>query len=351
MNVSDDASNPLPSHMVAQRGLEPPGIADATSAANLSFAKPDSALLTTTALRDGTSYPIEKWAPRSGRTTQYYRWYSGLCKLLAALGVQESFLYSTPPPQPNTITGVAAQKAARLEREHWQTISTALYWHVLPSIVLDDLHWKRDNAYLDTLYSQHLADGISLVRWALKFVDLTSKDVQFKLKQKLASVKLSAGSTCAQLEQHATQLFELWSLILNNDPNNAVCLDDYYEILLHSLPAQPEGAHLTSARTWFAGKVIEFKHTRANELMSVLGTDGKHGAIDSLVAYARTLGLPKGDAASAAKGMLHLVFNGSDVMFSDECPECDDADGDDATLLALRGGPPGGPPSRAACLS
>ena len=171
-----DTTEPLPSHMVSSARSEPLGdLASGNNAITLSYATPDSSLLTTTALRDGASYPIDKWAPRSGRTTQYDKWYSGLCKLLAALGVQESFLYSSPPPQPDSVSDTRAQRAAKHNRDHWQSISTALYWHVLPSLILDDLHWKRDNAYFDTLYSQHLADGISLVKWALKFVDLSRR--------------------------------------------------------------------------------------------------------------------------------------------------------------------------------
>ena len=94
------------------------------------------------------------------------------------------------------------------------------------------------------------------------------------------------------------------------------------------MPTKPEGAHLTSLRTWFAGVISEFK---AGGRCDFLDFDN---GLDTMLKHAATLGLPKGTLGK--HGVLALVGPGGVVSFGGAA-EPDQTE----TLLALSRTPNG----------
>ena len=72
-----------------------------------------------------------------------------------------------------------AQYEAALDR--WQRVNTAIYWHVVPSLVLTGVHERGDTQIIDSLVKGHRAHGRALVLWALKHADMSDLGVQSRL--------------------------------------------------------------------------------------------------------------------------------------------------------------------------
>ena len=48
--------------------------------------------------------------------------------------------------------------------DRWQRVNTAIYWHVVPSLIIDGVHERADLSIVDTLVKGHRAHGRALVR-------------------------------------------------------------------------------------------------------------------------------------------------------------------------------------------
>ena len=139
--------------------------------------------------------------------------------------------------------------AAQLAR--WQAINTAVYWHTRPSLDVNGPHFLKDTRVLDSLVAGQLADGASLIHWALSFASVEGLLEQQSLITSLHKFKIPVTSTCVQLETHMHRLLETWKLVQGNTVDSPY---GYYQRLLAALPTD-EGRHLTTVRSWLAGQV------------------------------------------------------------------------------------------------
>ena len=255
---------------------------------------------------------MHKWRPRSGRNADYKKWERSLRELLAAFACTESMLAAGPPQvDSSSHDAMTLRSGEKIERDttahelqtaalvEWQSVNTALYWHVKPSLLIDGPDFERDARKTD-LYSGRLANGWKLIEWARGHADVSGKTAQKNLRSHLGK-KLKEGSTRAQFNVHAMNLYDIWALISGNDASSPESLADYYEELLHSMPTAPEGAHLVGLRTWLACRINDFKHGLAGEFRDV------DDAIDAMLAHAKILGVPPGDAQGQGAGLMAAI--------------------------------------------
>jgi len=242
----------------------------------------------------------------------YFMWYDAVLKLVAAFGMTPDELNdelvsdtldsvsspSTPGYSP--FRGVVALRSAdgslrRLtaeELDHWKSVNTALYWHVLPSLNLDTAQKLSDVRKVNSFFSGRLADGRALLRWARSFVDASAPELQKRLQRALAERRLSAaGATRASLHSHAETLKQIWELIGSNNPDDPMSLRDYWRELVASLPTEPARTPLVDVRTWLANRVADLGEGSAKALLTF--DDG----MSSVMSYAQLVGLPAGAAA------------------------------------------------------
>ena len=178
------------------------------------------------------------------------------------------------------------------ELDHWKSINTALYWHVLPSLNLETAQKLSDVRKVNSFFSGRLADGRALLRWARSFVDASAPELQKRLQRALAERRLSAtGATRASLHSHAETLKQIWELIGSNNPDDPMSLRDYWRELVASLPTEPARTTLVDVRTWLANRVADLGEGSAKALLTF--DDG----MSSVMSYAQLVGLPAGAAA------------------------------------------------------
>ena len=104
----------------------------------------------------------------------------------------------------------------------------------------------------------------------------------------------------------------MWRLIDGNNPDKPMT---YMRILLASMPTQPEGSLLCLVRTWLVHR------SPISHLCSMIIINA---TIDAMVAYAKTIGLPKGSNANRdTGGTLLTLGDGSRVSAADnDCNTC-----------------------------
>ena len=254
--------------------------------------------MATTAINDSLRFPVRSWRPTAGRNMDFHKWVGGRNMLLAAFGLTpeqfESLDLRTPTLDLNNYRSKAAREQAQYELAdhmlrlaHWQAVNTAVYWHLRPSVVVDGVDELRHMRQLDAMYSGHCADGQRLSEWVLGHVDMSDPDAQINLWKALAAASLKEGSDRSALSAHAQQMLQVWLLLKDSDPSQRSSLARLYDYLLHSMPTKPEGAHLTSLRTWFAGVISEFK---AGGRCDFLDFDT---GLDTMLKHAATLGVPQ----------------------------------------------------------
>ena len=299
-------------------------------------------LLATSALPSTRLFPIVVWAVRSGRTMAYHSWLSGVDQLLAALGLTRASIGESPPEIPTlehlqALGGTRGTRAAynRAVQERlrsidvfdaWQRVNTALYWHLRPSLKLAGSDALDDQRFIDTLYRLGVADGRTLLTWALGMVKYDGRDAQINLLRALTTVELRPTATCAQLKVHAMEMHEVWLLLLTSRPEAPAGLSDLYDFLVKSIPptAPATQPHLVSVRTWLANQVAVYKALRNPEFASY------RQAVQAMVEYAQLLGLPAGDSSAAA---MVVIDSAGVVAFSSS------KGGGGGSLLSLRSGP------------
>ena len=260
-------------------------------------------LLATSAIPAAQLFPVSQWAPNSGLTPAFHRWRSSVSQLIAALDMSEDMVYEGPPPvlsleellsqhgrgRASFALAVTERLSAIDRLEAWQRINTALYWHLRPSLLLTGSDIITDTRYIDSLFVLRLADGRSLLLWALRRVSFSERDAQINLLRSLTGNRLKATATRAQLKTHANEMMEVWLLLHTSTPAAPGGLSDIYDFLVASLPSEPANSHLTNVRTWLAGQVAQYS-AGINPDFSTYAT-----AIDNMLKYAKVLGLAPGD--------------------------------------------------------
>ena len=94
---------------------------------------------------------------------------------------------------------------------------------VVPSLDLSGVDCTRDTALLDNWAQGQLADGRSVVKWAVAFADVSGLAMQAKIRTRIGNAKLPPGSTAAQLSCFMQELWELWKLDTNNRERLPLC--------------------------------------------------------------------------------------------------------------------------------
>ena len=104
-------------------------------------------IFATSQLGPTQAFPIGKWRPRSGLDANYPHWKAGVRRLLAAYNVTEAELFSAMNTCRDLLSGAvsisytdereALEDAESLDRaiSAWQSVNTAVFWHVLASVV------------------------------------------------------------------------------------------------------------------------------------------------------------------------------------------------------------------------
>ena len=129
-------------------------------------------LIAYTTIPSHLRYPIPSWSPRQGRGMAYFKWHDAVLKLAAAFGltpdelsdelVSDTLDSASSPSTPgySPFRSVVALRSAdgalrRLTAEqldHWKTVNTALYWHVLPSLNLDSAQLLSDMRKVNSFF-------------------------------------------------------------------------------------------------------------------------------------------------------------------------------------------------------
>ena len=204
----------VPPNMVAARG----GL-DVESPTLRSNRNP---LVASTHIPQHLQFPMVKWRPRTGRSLTQQRFVISLHELLSALGVDDSFIHSSPPvltPLRNTATRKDQQEyeLRSAELTHWQTVNTSLFWHVRPALDwTGSPHTIRDEQFVASLHRGALADGGALVRKALTFIDQSSLEDQNRLRVDITGARMKVDYSCSQLVTFLRGLYEKWSLVSTN---------------------------------------------------------------------------------------------------------------------------------------
>ena len=141
----------VPCYMVSQGG-------ELSSA----LALPNTPLLAVAPIPSKDLFPIPQWRVRDGRGLKYEKWWRAVQSLLNAFDITVERLGEQPPVNPSIATASiitrskdeeearAAEEQRSLEHAHaldvWQRYNTAVYWHVLPSLIVDGVHERSDLA-------------------------------------------------------------------------------------------------------------------------------------------------------------------------------------------------------------
>ena len=243
-------------------------------------------------LQTQSRYRLVKWRPRSGRTKGYRQWHNALKRIAEYLQVDLAHLDEQPPPLPEHATRYSQQHVQH--RNDWLALNTILYDTVVPSLDLTGVDCTRDTELIDGWAQGQLADGRSVVKWAVAFADVTGLDQQAKIRTRIGNAKLPPGSTAAQLSSFMQELWELWKLDVNNSESAPF---GYWQQVLIGMPTTPAGSHLVTLRSWLYGKAREF---------SKGGDDGMflqdvNTAFDVILTEGTDAGLPRGDSTHSSE--------------------------------------------------
>ena len=127
----------------------------------------DPTLFAHTAIPVSRLLPIRKWRPRDGRNRAFLHWLEDVERVLAAFCLRIDCVNEEPPPASSYSSSLTASSishvadatraaAARAKGEQpedarrraWQRVNTSLYWHILPSILIDGPMEVQDSRLL-----------------------------------------------------------------------------------------------------------------------------------------------------------------------------------------------------------
>jgi hypothetical protein len=206
-------------------------------------------------------------------------------------------------------TPTRADQDAATAAEDWFIINTAIYWHVLPSLILDGVDKRRDQEYIDTLVRGLRAHGRGLVTWADSKAKTTGIDMQTKLILKVQTSKLKEQASLVQLKQHYDYLYDNWELLTTSDRNDP---STFYSQLIISMPSKPEGSHLDRLRIWFAGELRKWQSGALPTFAS------KDFVLDQLYEEGKMYGIPEGtlEPRSTLAGLDELPSGTTDTLLA-----------------------------------
>ena len=269
-------------------------------------------LLATTHIQSAQRFFTVFWAPRSGRTPNYNKWLIQLRRLVHAFGLEPMWLDREPPRQPipqlDDALDVPLQFYANLRaaRENWLIINTAMYWHVLASLLLDrGVHARSDAATVESYVNGQLADGQALLRWALQFVDLRTPDASFNMMHHWRGATLKANATCSEIYSHADLLRDLFEQLATHSPASNTTSAHYFEHLLHTVPKADQGGLMPALRAWLAARLTELKAGQAPDFLSI------ESGVTAILEYASQLGVPQGQIVT-----MHAIGTDGKVTIS-----------------------------------
>ena len=249
--------------------------------------------------------PMVRWKPRDGFNETFVEFQLNLENLFNVHGVT-NFMSSIPPlvtsPVKRTKEADARVVAEAKALAQYQAINTSIYWHVVPALDVSGAARIRDLRKIQSFVSGTLADGKALIEWALGFASLASMDKQAELFITLRNKKLKSSATIEELDKFLHDTLDLWLLLAGSKRSEPL---GYYKQLLVSLPTEPQQTHLVNVRTHFAVELR--KWTAGHKSDESLQLDDVDEAIEALVDYARTIGLPRGDRKLGTLNYLHTI--------------------------------------------
>ena len=189
------------------------------------LALPTTPLLAVAPITSKDLFPIPQWRARDGRGLKFDKWWRSVQSLLNALDITVERLSEQPPTSPSAKMSIvtrssdeaearAAEELAAQEHAHeldrWQRYNTALYWHVLPSLVIDGVHERSDLAIIDALVKGQRAHGRALIQWALTHVDMSGLSKQSQLYTAVYGARIRDGATVSQLLVQLQHQYDHW---------------------------------------------------------------------------------------------------------------------------------------------
>ena len=218
---------------------------------------------------------LSQWAPRSGRSPQYFEFEHSLHQWCMARGISYAALPLSAPVHENMFD-VATRKDAKEQGERdarfrvayaeWQHYNTALYWALVSAFKLEGPWQEADARTVEGFLGDLAADGNAFLLWGRSFASLADKESQSKLRSNVAAMRLAVGSSQVALHKHCELLRQQWELLLNTQHDDVL---DYWDTLLVSLPTRPEGSMLVTVRTWLVGRVEELRNNSSTSFAVV----------------------------------------------------------------------------------
>ena len=215
-------------------------------------------------------FPIPPWRARDGRGPAYDKWWRAVQSLLNAFDITVDRLGEHPPANPSSaqasiVTRAKDEEDARAAEEQrsqeharaldtWQRYNTAVYWHVLPSIIIDGVHERSDLATIDSLVKGQRAHGRALIQWALTHVDMSGLSKQSQLYAAVYGARIRDGATLSQLLVQLQHQFDHWVHLAGSQPNDEVSFKTFHSAVLHSFQNVKDGSGLAQLRYWLAGE-------------------------------------------------------------------------------------------------
>ena len=249
----------VPCYMVSQGG-------ELSSA----LALPNTPLLAVAPIPSKDLFPIPQWRVRDGRGLKYEKWWRAVQSLLNAFDITVERLGEQPPVNPSIATASiitrskdeeearAAEEQRSLEHAHaldvWQRYNTAVYWHVLPSLIVDGVHERSDLATIDSLVKGQRAHGRALIQWAMTHVDMSGLGKQSQLYAAVYGARIRDGATVSQLLVQLQHQYDHWIHLSGSKPDDVDSFKTFHSAVLHSFQNVKDGSGLAQLRYWLAGE-------------------------------------------------------------------------------------------------
>ena len=126
----------------------------------------------TTSIAKINLFPIPQWILRSGRNEQFDNWHRHALGMFAAWNINKQQIYETSPTLPATPQQPTREAKSTHDAlvaqiwEEWRQINTAIYWHLVPSLVVQGVERTTDLEIIDSYVQGKYASGRALFGWA-----------------------------------------------------------------------------------------------------------------------------------------------------------------------------------------
>ena len=268
-------------------------------------------------------FPIPPWDFRTKYSARFEQWWRGVKQLANAFDISEDRIFEDPPLLTDTFvvtrqTGEQAQAAAvekhRLQLLEWQTINTALYWHVLPSLIFSGIYREHDLALADAMVKGAKAHGRGLIKLAYQYSDMSSVRDQTDIQNAIFNSRIQDNATIIQLLEFTQWLYKRWLLLTTSNPAAPL---SFYQALLTAMPTNKQSG-IIMMRYWLAGEIHSFGAGTSTTLATYAN------AFAAIESQAETYGIPRGDTIKSNR--LNLLADRPDGTFNaiglEVCNEC-----------------------------